>query len=50
MNHTWDPDRYLTYADERGRPFADLRPRARVVLPFRRIFVVARKPAGTATS
>jgi trans-aconitate 2-methyltransferase len=22
--HTWDPDRYLTYADERGRPFADL--------------------------
>jgi trans-aconitate 2-methyltransferase len=22
--HHWDPDRYLTYADERGRPFADL--------------------------
>jgi len=22
--HTWDPARYLTYADERGRPFADL--------------------------
>ncbi len=22
--HTWDPDRYLTYADERGRPFLDL--------------------------
>jgi len=21
---TWDPDRYLTYADERGRPFLDL--------------------------
>jgi len=21
---TWDPDRYLTYADERGRPFVDL--------------------------
>ena len=21
---TWDPDRYLTYADERGRPFAEL--------------------------
>ena len=21
---TWDPDRYLTFADERGRPFADL--------------------------
>lgn len=24
MSHTWDPDRYLTYADERGRPFVDL--------------------------
>lgn len=24
MNHTWDPERYLTYADERGRPFVDL--------------------------
>lgn len=23
-DHTWDPERYLTYADERGRPFADL--------------------------
>lgn len=22
--HTWDPERYLTYADERGRPFLDL--------------------------
>ncbi len=22
--HSWDPDRYLTYADERGRPFAEL--------------------------
>lgn len=22
--HSWDPDRYLTYADERGRPFLDL--------------------------
>jgi trans-aconitate 2-methyltransferase len=22
--HTWDPDRYLTFADERGRPFVDL--------------------------
>src|SRR5690348_18416051 len=21
---TWDPDRYLAYADERGRPFLDL--------------------------
>ncbi len=24
MTHTWDPERYLTYADERGRPFVDL--------------------------
>lgn len=22
--HAWDPDRYLAYADERGRPFVDL--------------------------
>ena len=22
--HSWDPERYLTYADERGRPFLDL--------------------------
>lgn len=22
--HTWDPERYLAYADERGRPFIDL--------------------------
>ncbi|MDP2774922.1 MAG: trans-aconitate 2-methyltransferase [Nocardioides sp.] len=22
--HRWDPERYLTYADERGRPFVDL--------------------------
>ena len=24
MPHSWDPDRYLTYADERGRPFVEL--------------------------
>ena len=24
MPHQWDPDRYLTYADERGRPFLEL--------------------------
>ena len=24
MGHTWDPDRYLTYADERARPFVEL--------------------------
>ena len=23
-SHSWDPDRYLTYADERGRPFVEL--------------------------
>ena len=24
MTHAWDPERYLAYADERGRPFVDL--------------------------
>lgn len=24
MSHTWDPQRYLAFADERGRPFLDL--------------------------
>jgi trans-aconitate 2-methyltransferase len=24
VSHSWDPDRYLTYADERGRPFVEL--------------------------
>ncbi|QYJ02770.1 trans-aconitate 2-methyltransferase [Nocardioides panacisoli] len=24
MTHRWDPDRYLAYADERGRPYVDL--------------------------
>lgn len=24
MAHTWDPDRYLSFADERGRPFVEL--------------------------
>jgi trans-aconitate 2-methyltransferase len=24
MAHNWDPERYLTYADERGRPFVEL--------------------------
>lgn len=24
MAHSWDPDRYLAYADERGRPFVEL--------------------------
>nr|WP_137293926.1 methyltransferase domain-containing protein [Nocardioides dongxiaopingii] len=24
MAHTWDPERYLTHADERGRPFVEL--------------------------
>jgi trans-aconitate 2-methyltransferase len=27
--HTWDPERYLTYADERGRPFVELLARVR---------------------
>ncbi len=29
MTHTWDPTRYLTYADERGLPFVDLLSRVR---------------------
>jgi trans-aconitate 2-methyltransferase len=24
VSHIWDPERYLTYADERGRPFVEL--------------------------
>lgn len=33
--HSWDPDRYLVYADERGRPFADLLSRVAAVAPRR---------------
>ncbi|WP_030485624.1 trans-aconitate 2-methyltransferase [Nocardioides aequoreus] len=33
MTHTWDPDRYLSYADERGRPFVDLLARVPVEAP-----------------
>lgn len=33
MSHTWDPARYLTYADERGRPFVDLLARVAAVDP-----------------
>lgn len=29
----WDPDRYLTYADERGRPFVELLARVPAVAP-----------------
>ena len=29
----WDPDRYLTYADERGRPFVDLLSRVGATAP-----------------
>jgi trans-aconitate 2-methyltransferase len=32
MSHSWDPERYLTYADERGQPFVEL---------------IARVPAGS---
>jgi trans-aconitate 2-methyltransferase len=31
--HSWDPDRYLTYADERGRPFVELLARVAVARP-----------------
>ena len=33
MPHTWDPDRYLTYADERGRPFVELLARVEADAP-----------------
>ena len=33
MTHSWDPDRYLTYADERGRPFVELVARIAAVDP-----------------
>lgn len=33
MAHTWDPDRYLTYADERGRPFVELLSRVAAEAP-----------------
>lgn len=33
MSHVWDPDRYLTYADERGRPFVDLLARVGAAAP-----------------
>jgi trans-aconitate 2-methyltransferase len=35
MSHTWDPDRYLTYADERGRPFVELVARVDADAPAR---------------
>ncbi|WP_182525803.1 trans-aconitate 2-methyltransferase [Nocardioides dongkuii] len=35
MAHTWDPDRYLTYADERGRPFVELLARVPAAAPER---------------
>ena len=31
--HTWDPDRYLAYADERGRPFVELLGRVGATAP-----------------
>jgi len=35
MTHTWDPERYLAYADERGRPFVDLLQRVGATAPAR---------------
>jgi trans-aconitate 2-methyltransferase len=31
--HTWDPERYLAYADERGRPFVELLARVGATAP-----------------
>jgi trans-aconitate 2-methyltransferase len=33
MSDTWDPDRYLLYADERGRPFVELLARVAAEAP-----------------
>jgi trans-aconitate 2-methyltransferase len=33
MAHSWDPERYLTYADERGRPFLELLARVDAAAP-----------------
>jgi trans-aconitate 2-methyltransferase len=33
MTHRWDPERYLVYADERGRPFFELLARVRAEQP-----------------
>ncbi len=33
MRHSWDPERYLTYADERGRPFVELLARVGAIHP-----------------
>jgi len=33
MAHAWDPDRYLTYSDERERPFVELVARIRAAAP-----------------
>jgi trans-aconitate 2-methyltransferase len=35
VSHHWDPDRYLLYADERGRPFMDLLNRVDAAAPRR---------------
>jgi trans-aconitate 2-methyltransferase len=35
MAHSWDPDRYLTFADERGRPFVELLARVGADAPHR---------------
>jgi trans-aconitate 2-methyltransferase len=35
MAHSWDPDRYLTFADERGRPFLELVARIAADAPAR---------------
>ena len=35
MTHVWDPDRYLVFADERGRPFVDLLHRVAATSPRR---------------
>ena len=45
LTHTWDPDRYLVYADERGRPFVDLLARVGASAP-RRVVDLGCGPGG----
>ena len=45
MSHTWDPDHYLTYADERGRPFVELLARVSRGRPARSSSTWAAGPA-----
>ena len=46
MPHTWDPDHYLTFADERGRPFVELLARIGTICLVERGSQVLRRAGG----